>query len=203
MSIQSKAIKSKLFQILLIFIFLIIFQSCAHYVANDYNQYLNNNKGRINLKQSDIEAYYYLTPDTAQHDYRFRSFSVGYAQLWVVNFGDMLENQLNSGDIQKAFKRLKKHSNSKNEKYVLLIFKLNHYEFSDYCAKVDLRIIAKENESDLIDKLYKANGRNQAGKMYAGGSFAMKNAIQQSTMFAINDILTEFINDLDKVKKNI
>ena len=189
--------------IMLIFISLFLFQSCSHYVANDYKQYLLNNQGRLKLEESDVEAYYYLTPETEQHDYRFRAWSVGYAQLWVVNFGDMLEKQLNSQDVLNAFKTLKKQFNAKNEKDVLLIFKLNHYVFSDFCAHIELRVIAKKNNINLIDKSYRADGKTQKGKMMWGGAFAMKNAIQQSTRFAINDILNELIYDLNEVKDSL
>jgi hypothetical protein len=202
MNIYSKPFQSRFLQISFLFISLIIFQSCAHHVAKDYQQYLLNNQGRYKFEESDIEAYYYLTSDTEEHDYRFRAWSVGYAQLWVVNFGDMLESQLNSRDIQQAFKKLRKQYNAKNEKDVLLIFKLNHYDFSVFGAHVDLRIIAKENNINLIDKSYKADGRTQAGKMWGGGPFAMKHAIQNSTWFAINDILTELIHDLNSIKGN-
>jgi len=48
----------------------------------------------------------------------------------------------------------------------------------------------------LFENHYEATGRSQGGKMFWGGAFGMKNAIQQSTKLALDSILSRFMSDL-------
>jgi hypothetical protein len=54
---------------------------------------------------------------------------------------------------------------------------------------------------DVFTKVYDASGETQGGKMFWGGAFAMKNAIQQSTKLAMDDILRALIADLNKTQQ--
>jgi hypothetical protein len=49
----------------------------------------------------------------------------------------------------------------------------------------------------VFEKIYQADGATQGGKMFWGGAFAMKNAVQQSSKLAIDSILRQLINDLN------
>lgn len=165
-----------------------------HPIAKDYDQYLAKNKGEVVLPKSAIEANYALTPATSSHHYEFRAATVGYAHLWIVEFGQMLEATLNSDDVQAAFGKLAKaHSDEENGS--LLRFNLENYEFKDHMAHVTLNISLEQNGKTVLNKTYHATGKSQGGKMFFGGPFAMKNATQQSTKFAVDEILREFIND--------
>ena len=51
----------------------------------------------------------------------------------------------------------------------------------------------------LFSKAYQVEGQSQGGKMFWGGPFAMKNAIQQSTKLALDEILRDFIADYNRL----
>lgn len=170
--------------------------SIRHVVSDDYTRYLINNEGNYQLPNTDYVAEYVMAPNTANHNYEFRAATVGYAHLWVVNFGKILEKTLESKDVQNAFKKLSK-ANGKGTPGILVInFNLVDYEFSGFEALVKLQITAIKDDSILFDKTYFEKGISQGGKMFIAGPFGMKNAIQQSTKSAIDKIMAQSLNDI-------
>ena len=172
--------------------------SIKHPVAKDYPQYLAKNKGSVTLPKSALEASYQLDASTASHRYEFRAATVGYAHLWIVEFGQMLDATLASDDVQASFGKLDKLSDTQQHAAVLR-FNLQNYEFKDHMAHVSLNISLEKNGQTVLNKTYHAQGKSQGGKMFFGGPFAMKNATQQSTKYALDEILREFINDTHAV----
>lgn len=172
--------------------------SINHPIAEDYNQYLVNNQGKSNLPKSDVSADYLLTEATINHRYEFRAALVGYGHLWIVEFGKILNETLQSEDVQIAFGELKESQGE--EKGSLLTFELENYEFKDLHAHISLNITLTKNGEIQFEKSYQAEGASQGGKMFWGGPFAMKNSTQQSTKVAIDQILSELIQDINKVK---
>lgn len=77
--------------------------SIRHQVVKDYPQYLINGQGESKLPATNTASHYEITPSTAAHHYEFRSAMAGYANVWVVEFGKVLEATLQSQDVQKAF----------------------------------------------------------------------------------------------------
>lgn len=77
------------------------------------------------------------------------------------------------------------------------MFDLQSYEFSDMGAHVALRVTCRRGGADRFAKVYVAGGSTQRGKVFWGGVFAMKNAVQESTKQAIDDILRQLITDLN------
>lgn len=172
--------------------------SIKHPVAKDYPQYLAKNKGSVTLPKSALEASYQLDASTASHRYEFRAATVGYAHLWIVEFGQMLDATLASDDVQASFGKLDKLNDTQQHAAVLR-FNLQNYEFKDHMAHVSLNISLEKNGQTVLNKTYHAQGKSQGGKMFFGGPFAMKNATQQSTKYALDEILREFINDTQAV----
>jgi hypothetical protein len=168
--------------------------SIKHPIAKDYAQYLANNKGEVVLPKSTIEANYEITANTANHNYQFRAATVGYAHVWIVEFGQVLDATLNSDDVQAAFGKLAK-AQANSDGASMLRFNLENYAFKDHMAHVSLNISLEQNGNTVLNKTYHATGKSQGGKMFFGGPFAMKNATQQSTKHAMDEILREFIND--------
>ncbi|MFP5421058.1 MAG: lipoprotein [Gammaproteobacteria bacterium] len=167
-----------------------------HPIAEDYPAYLSNNTGDSQLPSASGPAAYALSPATSSHHYEFRSAVVGHANLWIVNFGQMLDNTLQSTDVQQAFGRLEA---SQSGDLPLLSFELQEYRFADFRAYITLKVNVSADEQQLFSKTYKVEGKSQGGKMFWGGSFAMKNAIQQSTKLALDDILRDFIQDYNQL----
>jgi len=177
---------------------LFILTGCSinHPVADDYSQYLVNNKGGFQLPETDYTAEYRIAPETLNHRYEFRATTTGYANLWVVDFGRILVDTLQSNDVQAAFKSLSEASEPIPDGIMLLEFKLVDYKFEDFGAHVKLNVKMTLNGKTLIDKTYFKTGISQGGKMFWAGAFGMKNAIQQSTKSAIDQILSLAITDI-------
>ena len=171
-----------------------------HYVAEDYPQYLTNNLGESHLPTTSAASKYAFTPATNAQHFEFRSAMAGRANLWIVEFGRLLEATLQSRDVQGAFGHLTR-SPLEDRGDGLLVFDLQDYRFADKHAYVTLRVIRRAGGADVFSKVYQAEGDSQGGKMFWGGSLAMKNAVQQSTKRAIDDILRRLISDLNAQTK--
>jgi hypothetical protein len=165
-----------------------------HYVAEDYPQYLLNNQGESHLPTTAPSSYA-IAPGTRSHSYEFRSSAAGAANLWIVQFGQMLDSSLQSRDVQTAFGRLT--AGAEDPRGGLLVFDLQSYEFFDMGAHVALRVTHRRGGADVFTKVYVSGGSTQRGKVFWGGVFAMKNAVQESTRQAIDDILRQLITDLN------
>ena len=182
----------------LVLIFSIFFTGCSikHFVSDDYTQYLNNNEGGYQLPITDLEAKYLLTPKTVNHSYEFRAATTGYANLWIVKFGEILEKTLQSKDVQAAFKKLTKSSDGNSTGTVLIKFNLVDYTFEGFEARVTLQVSVLKDDQVIFDETYFEKGKSQGGKMFWAGAFGMKNAIQQSTKNAIDKILARSLDEL-------
>ncbi|MFH2044324.1 MAG: hypothetical protein ABIK92_04170 [Pseudomonadota bacterium] len=185
----------KTFKLVLSLSMLLVFTGCFnHYIAKDYQQYLINNEGNNSFPKTSLEAQYKLTENTKTHSYKFRAASAGLAHAWIVEFGKVLEDTLESRDVQNAFGKLVKASGD-NTQGNLLVFDLIEYRFENFRTFVTLKITRIDNSKTVSEKTYTAEGKSQGGKVFLGGVFTMKNAVDQSTKLAIDDILTSFIND--------
>jgi hypothetical protein len=171
--------------------------SIQHPIEKDYPQYLANNAGSATLPRTDKASEYYLTPDTQQHRYEFRAVATGYANLWIVEFGKMLDDSLMSADVQNAFGSLKKVSDPSGSSGGLLVFDLQSYTFEDFGAHISLKISLSRSGDVVFSKVYTQDGKSQGGKMMWAGAFGQKNAVQQSTKIALDEILRQLISDLN------
>ncbi len=167
--------------------------SVTHPIAKDYPQYLGNNS-TASIGSTKLETGYVLTPATQGHHYEFRAMMTGAANLWVVEFGQMLDQTLQSAEVQRAFGKLIKGADVDGNN---LIFNLEKYEFDDFAAHIELRVTYHHAGQDVFNKSYHAVGKSQGGKMFIAGAFGMKNAIQQSTKLALDQILGDLIVDLN------
>ena len=169
--------------------------SIRHDVAKDYPQYLINNQGTSQLPSTTTASAYTISPATASNHYEFRSAMAGYANVWVVQFGQILDDTLQSHDVQTAFGKLAKSEGGSNDG--LLVFDLQNYTYVELGAHVSLKVTYRRGNQDVFSKVYQTDGTTQGSKMFWGGAFAMKNAVQQSTKLAIDNILRQLIVDLN------
>jgi len=177
-----------------------LFSGCSinHPVAKDYGQYLEKNANEVSLPKTTLKSDYVIDGATEKHSYKFRAATVGYAHVWIVEFGKMLDQTLNTKYVQSAFGRLSKKAAKDVASDNLIEFSLEKYEFKDYRAYVTLKIKLSKDGATILEKSYSSSGNSQGGKMWAAGPFGMKNATQQSTKYAIDEILKQFINDIPK-----
>ncbi len=173
--------------------------SINHPVADDYPQYLDNNKGEQVFTQSALDADYRIDQETVNHRYEFRAATVGYAHLWIVEFGKILDATLRSADVQAAFQGLDVRPAAATSSGNVIDFRLDNYEFKNHHAFVSLNIAFASDGTEVLNKTYHAEGKSQGSKMFWGGPFAMKNATQQSTKIAVDEILEDFIQDINRL----
>ena len=168
--------------------------SIKHPIAADYGRYLTNNEGQSSLPRTSLQAEYQIDSATANHHYEFRAASAGAAHVWIVEFGKILKEHLDSRDVQASFGSLTPSVGSMGGN--LITFTLNRYEFKDFQAYVTMAAALSQDGREVFRNTYNVTGKSQGGKVFMGGAFAMKNAVQQSTKMAIDDILTQFIGEI-------
>jgi len=173
-----------------------------HYIAKDYPQYLSNNQSGYSYGTTDAAHAYDLAPSTKNFKYEFRAVTTGYANLWIVEIGSMLEATMESADVQKAFGGIARVSNLASRDQTVLILELEKYEFIEFAAKLKMRARLQRDGNVLFEKEYQNSGRSQGGKMLWGGAFAQRNAVHQSTKSAIDEILGQLIRDLNSTSLN-
>ncbi len=199
LALDKDKVKKRFFKLMVLSAFISLLAGCStyRYAAKDYDRYLMNNSGNDKLQTTTVEADYLLTKKTMGHRYAFRSFDVGYENVWVVEFGKMLESSLQSQDVQDSFWRLTRHTGRGTNGY-LIVFDLKKYEFVDHEARVSIHISVSANGKGLFDKDYRTVGKAQDGKIFFGGVLAMQNAIRELTKSAIDELMNEFINDVNR-----
>lgn len=170
--------------------------SIMHPVADDYPQYLAKNEGARKFEMVKAADQYYLPAATQNHHYEFRAATTGYANVWVMEFGKVLDATMQSKDVIDAFGGITKTAAESQGPGSTLIFDLKNYTFEDFGAHVTLTISVKNANGEIFKKTYSADGKSQGAKMFFAGAFGMKNAVQQSTKLATDEIITNFIRDL-------
>ena len=179
--------------LLLTILSILTLSGCATKVQNDYSQYLQNNTGQIALPAIERPFGYAVSPATQAHSVSIRSWMAGIANSWDVRFNDILLATLNSYDVRKAIPLHPEMLTDTDKIY----FDLVSYEFADTRATIRLRIDTTLAGGTKLSKTYDGQGLDQGGKMFWGGAFAMKNAVQQSSKIAMDQILTAYFNDLN------
>lgn len=172
--------------------------SINHPVAKDYPQYLEKHGKEGSLPRTELKSNYSIDGETETHRYEFRAATVGYAHLWIVEFGKILDETLNAPYVQSSFGELQKATAEVKGLDSDIKFTLNSYEFKNYRAYVSMNIVLLNDGKVVLDKNYTSEGESKGGQMWGAGPFGMKNATLDSTRTAIDIILTEFINDIPK-----
>ncbi len=167
-----------------------------HPVAKDYPEYLAEHGNEGSLPKTDLESTYSLDGETQRHRYEFRAATVGYAHLWIVEFGKLLDETLNAPYVQSSFGSLQKGPGDAAQGGNTIRFVLDSYEFKDYRAYVSMTIVLASDGREILNKRYSSEGESKGGQMWVAGPFAMTEGTLDSTRSAIDRILTEFIQDI-------
>lgn len=181
----------------LLVVFLSTGCSINHPVARDYDAHLVKYGSEKNLPTTEMESEYSIDSDTMNHSYQFRAATVGYAHVWIVEFGKILEKTLSAEYVQSAFGKLEQGEGRNGN---LIQFELENFEFKNYRAYTVLNIKVLNSGNEVFTKTYTSEGGSQGGQMWAAGVFGMKNATLKSTKHSIDAILEEFIADINNNK---
>jgi hypothetical protein len=171
--------------------------SINHPVAKDYDQHLMKYGSETTLPKSEMETEYLIGNKTENHNYQFRAATVGYAHVWIVEFGKILDKTVNSNYVQSAFGKLDKGTGDDGN---LIEFELENFEFKNYRAYTALNIKVLDSGNEIFNKTYRSEGGSQGGQMWGAGPFGMKNATLKSTKQSIDKILEQFIHDVNENK---
>src|SRR5450830_876510 len=121
--------------------------SIMHPVADDYGSYLKNNEGASHFPTSQVADQYALTAKTQDHHYEFRAATVGYAHVWVVEFGKILDTTMRSKDVVAALGTVSKAADTGPVGASTLVFELQDYTFKEFGAHIDLTISVKNAQA--------------------------------------------------------
>jgi hypothetical protein len=165
---------------------------CATKVHEDYGQYLQNNSGVLSIPKINYAFGYTASLFTTEHKLIVRSWMAGIANTWEIRFYDILKATLASSDVQNSIDIHPYQINDNNK----ISFNLLSYSFNNTKATIKLNIDTSLHEGEKLSKTYTGTGNTQRGKMYWGSGFAMKNAIQQSSKVAMDQIISNYFNDL-------
>ncbi|MBT3879013.1 MAG: hypothetical protein HOF76_08160 [Candidatus Scalindua sp.] len=185
---------------LLVFVVATTGCSINHPVAIDYDQHLVKYGSETTLPKTELESEYLIGAKTKNHNYQFRAVSVGYAHVWIVEFGKILDKTVNSDYVQAAFGKLYKSLGGAVSNGNLIEFELENFEFKNYRAYTSLRIKVKNDGKEIFNKTYRSEGGLQGGQMWGLGPFGMKNATLKSIKQSIDKILKQFIDDINESK---
>lgn len=174
---------------------------CAinHQIADDYPQYLADNGKAGDIPNTKLESDYFIDSATQKYSYVYRSWGAGYGNKWIVQFGKMLDETLNAAYVQSAFGRLQRQKSGADETGYLIAFDLKSYTFDAYRANVSMQIVLTNAGKTVLDKTYTSEGGTEAAHIWTTGAFGTNNAMKQSTKMAIDNILTQFIKDINKI----
>lgn len=186
-------------QLALLTLATIALAACSMNTSNDYSRYLGNNPVSVNSSTAGSISCYFLPYPTQNHYYAFTTFMGGYhVTEWEVELGKVIDATLQRSELHRSFGELSKVSEPKCPVQDLLIIEVGRYSFTACQANLELTFTVNRGDEKVLSRRYAAIGVKQCGKMYWGGGFAMKNAVQQSTKSALDKILYDFSSDYAK-----
>ena len=185
--------KHRLFALCLLCLLAIgLMEGCTTRVDSDYYQYLENNHSQVVYPHIAAVFGYGFSPKIYQEEDRIYSFMGGIFNFWDINMYAILSETFKSEDFQNIFIKLHRNDFERNK----IMIDDVAYEFKNCRAYINMRIETILDGKTKIVKEYHAEGRPQRGKMYWGKTFAMKNAIQQSTKTALDSLFLQYFTDL-------
>lgn len=119
-----------------------------------------------------------------------------YTTEWEVELGKMIDATFQNSDVYQSFSLYKKVIEPKCFSGPVIVVEVDSYTFTACQAHTAITFTVRQGDQTIMANHYAAVGKKQCGKMYWGGTFLMKNAVQQSTKDALEKVLTLFVKDL-------
>lgn len=177
----------------IVIIFFVAFLiGCAHRVefrAPDTYSYPN----KVPLK-----AAFYMDPIIKDKTWSGRAFGSGIANRWDVPIGRVVEQyadvHLNNGFY--TYSKIDDLGKKPPHDILIKIVELNYYMASQ-AARCDLTFVIEDSKKrGVLRKKYHEDGPSEMGRVVAGGVFAQKSAIRQSTHIVLENIFKNFLADV-------
>jgi len=141
-----------------------------------------------------------ISEEEIERQERTRAFTTGLAHGWDAEPGVMLE-QVTRIEMPQMFEIFEIRRLPTDEPSTFnLELAIPEYEFSNYHASVtvDARLLSPDNET-LLEESYSGSGPSGAGRMWAAGAFAMKSAMRNSTLGALQEVFESLRKDLNEI----
>jgi hypothetical protein len=174
--------------------------AACHHIKSDYPAYLEKQRASPALPHVPLQVSYHIGERTLQHSLSIRSATAGQGNKWIVEFGEMLDQTLQSTELRSAFTSLRRQPES--ARGYDLGFELIDYQVSGFSAHLMLHIMLRRDGTLLIDKIYPGDGETQAGKVVWGGAFSMRHALHATTKYAVDVVLRELLVDIERATRS-
>jgi hypothetical protein len=137
---------------------------------------------------------------TAAASYSFRAASTGVANLWVANYGEMLEQvaDVELPQLVEIYRRSSEYLEpATGDKRLTLVLTVPSYEFRDYRAKMTIHAEGfGPGRTPIFSKSYSSEGDSEAGKMIWAGALGQKSAVRQSSLDSFREIFEQMRTDI-------
>lgn len=171
---------------------LLFFSGCAYNVAfktPDTYQY----QATVPLK-----AGFSMDKSLKDMVYSGRAFSSGIANRWDVPVGDIVHSYA-IAYLKNGFAGFGEIATVADKSTYDVIIKINdiNYFMEGQAAHCDLNFVVENaTGKQVFSKKYHVDGPSGYGRVIAAGAFAQKSAIRQSTHVVLENIFTDFMNDV-------
>lgn len=176
---------------ILMFVVCSLLLGCVHHVDfKTPEQYQHSSPLPLNVG-------FYMDKALLGQMYSSRSVGSGIANRWDVPVGrvthDYAVSYLKGGF--SGFTDLDSLDNAKVYDAIIRVTEIN-YHMQGQAAHSDITIAAYDRSGRrLVDKKYHSDGPSGFGRVFAGGAFAQKSAIRQSTHVVMEKIFKDFMAD--------
>ena len=154
----------------------------------------------VQTKMPGVGVVAVIAPETLKKNFRIHSALAGYANVWEVQPGQMLQQFMevvlpqvfDSGEVSPV-KMMPKQGARKFG----LELSIPEYRFADYHATITVDAkVSDESDEPVLEKEYTHEGPSQGAKMFNAGALGMKSALRQSTLGAYKLIFDDLMLDL-------
>lgn len=181
----------KLIRSFLVFAVLILFSGCAHYVefkSPDTYQYSS---------VVPFKAAFYMDKNLKDKMYSGRAWSSGIANSWDVPVGQVVREYA-AAYLKTGFADFAEvDSPNKTVGDILIkVTDINYYMEGQASHSDVTFVIENLSGKQVFNKTYHADGPSGYGRVIAGGAFAQKSAIRQSTHVVMENIFKNLMEDI-------
>ena len=155
---------------------------------------------RLQSKQEQREASLSLIiDDELEREVRIKSAMTGIAHNWNARPVTMMKQvaDIEFPQMFKHYEVVATPESGTEEKRIDLWLAVSDYSFANHKATITVSGIAiAPDGTSLFESSYTESGETQGGKMFWGGAFAMKSAMRQSSLAALQAIFVRLRADL-------
>ncbi len=177
---------------------------CVHHDVTFQNSDWHYQTGGVRIDRS---IYVVIEPATLEQKVPIHSATVGIANVWDAQPGEMLK-QVAGVEFPQSFTDCHMvdamPALAPGSQALVLELSMRHYAFEHYQARLTMHARATISDGRILfEKDYASTGPAQVGKMYLAGAFGMKSAVRQSSLAAFQSAFVELRSDLTNADQDL